>query len=83
LSGISYGSRPSIDDVDLLRTNAQPEERDLELDDLARTIAQRETTARPMRGNQRQGGCRTGTLSIVVGDHCCGLMPPGHLLNLA
>jgi hypothetical protein len=42
LSGVtSAGPRPAAADVDLLKSNALPEERDIQLDDLARSIAHR------------------------------------------
>jgi hypothetical protein len=38
---MAAGRLPTVADIDLLRNKALPEERDLELDDLARHIAQR------------------------------------------
>ena len=37
LSSLSTGTRPAMSDVDLLRNYALPEDRDLDLDDLALT----------------------------------------------
>ena len=41
LSGLSYGPRPSTTDTELVRGSALPEESDLDLEDLARRVAQR------------------------------------------
>ena len=42
LSGLtSAGPRPAAADVDLVRSSALPEERDLALDDIARNLARR------------------------------------------
>jgi hypothetical protein len=41
LSSICSGAPASSSDVDLIRASALPEERDLELDDLARYVAER------------------------------------------
>jgi hypothetical protein len=42
LASLYSGASLSVSDVDRLRTSALPEERDLELDELARRIARRE-----------------------------------------
>jgi hypothetical protein len=42
LSGLSSGNRLTVADVDRLRDSALPQERDLDLDELALRIAHRE-----------------------------------------
>jgi hypothetical protein len=41
LAGLEYRRAAEASDIDLLRSNAFPEEIDLDLDDLARSVAQR------------------------------------------
>jgi hypothetical protein len=66
LAGLEYRTATSAYDIDLLRNSALPGETDLDLDDLARTVAQRMIAA-PL------------TIRRVAQDRATDSLPPRSL----
>ena len=48
LTSLEYREPTEASDIDLLRNNARPEDTDLDLDDLARCVAERAMAALPI-----------------------------------